>query len=107
MLNLSDIKPIGDLVLVQRLSQARIGLIYLPDEKLEQSYWVKVLAVGPGRLGTNGVRNKVRAEVGKTYFCRQYSGYRLDPLKEWKSPQIVPDQSLELEIDEELLEGYE
>lgn len=49
----------------------------------------------------------MRAEVGKIYFCRQYSGYRLDPLKEWKSPQIVPDEALELEIREEQLEGYE
>lgn len=107
MLNLSEIKPLGDLVLVQRLSQARLGLIYLPDERIEQSYWVKVLAVGPGTVSSKGVRRQMRAEVGKIYFCRQYSGYRLDPLKEWKSPQIVPDEALELEIREDQLEGYE
>lgn len=96
-MEVSKLQPLHDFVVVERIAPPeKIGLIYLPDERLEQSYWVKVLAVGPGRLLPSGHRTKMNAKVGATMFCRQYEGFRLQPEKEWRSPLIVQDISLEV-----------
>ena len=39
-MDLSKIKPLHDLVLIQRdKAKAQEGLIHLPDDRIEQSYW--------------------------------------------------------------------
>jgi co-chaperonin GroES (HSP10) len=88
-------------VLVQRDEQPKsAGLIVLPEDQIEQSLYVTVLAAGPGELLPNGKRLRMNAEVGKRYICRQWTGYRLEPRKGFLSPCIIEDKSLEAAIDE-------
>jgi len=100
-MDLSKIKPLHDLVLIQRdKAKAQEGPIHLPDDRIEQSYWVTVLAVGPGRLLPNGKRTPMNFKPGDRCFCRQYEGLRLIPELGWNSPQIVQDIALEAILDE-------
>ena len=90
-------KPLHDLVLVQRepKPEATKGSILLPENRVDQSPWVKVLAVGPGRLNDLGVRSKMEVKVGDRAYCRPSVGMRIDPTLGWDSPTLVPMDALE------------
>ena len=91
------LRPLRNLVLVQREGQASqtAGGLILPQDQIEQSLKVTVLAVGPGELLPNGERKKMNAKVGMVMLCRQWSGLRLEEHKGFLSPCVVPDEALE------------
>lgn len=70
-----DIKPLDDRVLIEPVSQeekTKSGIV-LPDtadkEKPEQG---KVIAVGPGRIDSNGKRISMTVKVGDTVLFTKY-----------------------------------
>ena len=70
-----DIKPLDDRVLIEPVSQeekTRSGIV-LPDtadkEKPEQG---KVIAVGPGKIDSNGKRILMTVKVGDTVLFTKY-----------------------------------
>lgn len=91
------LQPLRNLVLVQRHGQPTqsSGGLFLPQDSIEQSLKVTVLAVGPGELLPNGERKKMNAKVGMVMLCRQWSGLRLEEHKGFLSPCLIPDESLE------------
>lgn len=90
------LKPLHSLVLCVRDQQPKsVGLIQLPEDQIEQSLWVTILAVGPGQVNRNGSRYKLNAVVGKKMLLRQWAGLRIEPEKGWESPLLVPDERLE------------
>lgn len=92
------LKPLHNLVLAQREpTETKMGLIALPDDRIEQSLWVRVLAVGPGLILKNGERQRMPVKVGGRYLLRQWSGVRLEPEKNFMSPVLVPVDFLEAE----------
>lgn len=54
-----------DMVLIRPHVKKQVGLIALPDAHQKEPTRGIVLAVGPGRLNENGIRNKPSAEVGE------------------------------------------
>lgn len=96
---IDKLNMLHDFVLVQREHKEKEGNIFLPEDRIEQNPWVKVLAVGPGRLLPNGQRTIMNAKVGMRGFCRTYTGLRINEREGWNSPIIIQDCSLEL-IDE-------
>ena len=90
------LKPLHNLVLAQRESNSTSeGIIALPDDRIEQSLWVRVLAAGPGKLLKNNKRSSMPVKVGGRYLLRQWSGIRLEPEKNFMSPVLVPVDFLE------------
>jgi co-chaperonin GroES (HSP10) len=83
-----QLKPLRDLVLVQREAKATHtpGGLALPDTAVEESLWVIVQAAGP--LAT-------KAKVGSKMLLRQWCGMRLEEEKGFMSPLLVPQDLLE------------
>ncbi len=76
MVSVSDIRPLGDRVLVKPISKEETtesGII-IPDtatkEKPEQG---EVLAVGPGEMGENGNRIPMSVQVGQKVMFTKYA----------------------------------
>jgi len=82
------IKPLHNWVVVRRRQPAEYSsLIILPDEKIEKSPWVDVIAVNR--------KNKYNINPGDCCYLRQYSGSSIGGLKD---PNLII-------VQEELLEA--
>lgn len=95
------LKPLRNLVLVKREKKATMtaGGLYLPETAIEESYWVRILAVGPGEFLPDGTRRPMNAKVGSRMLLRQWCGLALDPELGFDSVCFAPDEQLEA-IDE-------
>lgn len=69
-------RPLGDRVLIKRLENEDIteGGIIIPDAAKERAQTGEVIAVGQGRLDTNGKIIPMNVKVGDKIFFGKYSG---------------------------------
>jgi chaperonin GroES len=74
------IRPLGDKVLVQRLTAADIsaGGIVLPDSAKEKPAEGTVIALGQGRLLDDGARTEFTVSVGNTVLFTSYAGTEVE-----------------------------
>ena len=70
----SPIIPLGDkiLILPQEEGEQTYGNIVIPDSNSERPEMGKVLAVGPGRISTDGTLIPNRIEVGVTVMVPKF-----------------------------------
>lgn len=70
------IRPLLDRVLVKRLAheEKTAGGIYIPDVAKEKAQTGKVIAVGAGRLLTDGKVVPLQVKVGDIVFLPKYAG---------------------------------
>jgi len=68
------ITPLGDkiIILPQEEGEQTYGNIIIPDAGQEKPEMGKVLAVGPGRISTNGVLIPNKLEVGVTVMVPKF-----------------------------------
>lgn len=73
---MSNLRPLGDRVVVQALAQEQTTSsgIVLPDTVQEKPQEGLVKAVGPGKLDQNGDRVAIQVEVGDTVIYAKYAG---------------------------------
>jgi|TARA_B100001758_G_C17981731_1_gene388499 chaperonin GroES len=70
----SPIIPLGDkiIILPQEEGEQTYGNIIVPDTGQEKPEMGKVLAVGPGRISTDGTLIPNRLEVGQTIIVPKF-----------------------------------
>jgi len=70
------IRPLHDRVLVQRLEQEEktAGGIYIPDAAKEKAQTGKVVAVGNGKLLSDGKVAPLAVKAGDTVYFGKYAG---------------------------------
>ena len=70
----SPIKPLGDkiIILPREEGEQMYGNIIVPDAGQERPEMGKVLAVGPGRISTDGTLIPNRIEVGTTIIVPKF-----------------------------------
>ena len=70
------IRPLQDRVLVKRLAneEKTVGGIIIPDMAKEKAQTGKVVAVGAGRILTDGKVLPMQVKVGDVVFLPKYAG---------------------------------
>jgi chaperonin GroES len=70
------IQPLNDRILVKPLEalEEQIGGIIIPDTAKEKPQEGEVVAVGPGKMGENGLRQPLTVVVGSKILYGKYSG---------------------------------
>lgn len=72
---MKTIKPLGNRVLIQRSKAPTTkGGILLPDSAQEKPKEGVVVAVGPGKVGENGILELVQLKVGDHVLFSSYAG---------------------------------
>lgn len=73
---MSNLKPLGDKVVVQVLEEEdkTAGGIYLPDTAKKKPQEGKVIAVGSGRILDDGSRSKLTVKPGDRVLFAKYGG---------------------------------
>jgi chaperonin GroES len=74
---IEKIQPLHDKVLIKRLDETEnktSGGIYIPEQSKERAQIGKVIAVGPGKILSNGTLYKMTVKVGDEVFFGKYSG---------------------------------
>ncbi len=74
------IRPLYDRLFVERIEaeDKTEGGLYIPEGAKEKGQTGKVLAVGAGRLDTNGKNVPMSVKIGDTIYFGKYSGTDLD-----------------------------
>ena len=69
-------KPLQDRILVKRLEEkeTKKGGIIIPDTAKEKPQEGDVLAVGPGKVTSDGKRQRLSVKVGDTILFGKYAG---------------------------------
>jgi len=69
-------RPLGDRVLLQRmeLEDVTAGGIIIPDAAKERAQTCKVIAVGAGRIDSNGQLISMNVKVGDKVYVGKYAG---------------------------------
>ena len=82
------VKPLGDRVVIKRFeaSAKSSGGILLPDSAQNKPQKGKVLAVGPGKLNKDGVRQKLDLKEGDTVLFTNWAG---DEFKQARGDDIL------------------
>jgi len=89
-------KPIHDFLIVKRDAPLdKIGMIFLPENQIQQSVECKIISVGPGRLLPNGKRTPMSVKAGDKVYCRTYTGLKLKPELGWDSEILVDMAAVE------------
>ena len=72
----SIVKPIGDNILVKRVGAETVskGGIVIPDSAKEKPKEGNVIAVGAGRLLSNGKRTEFQVKVNNKVLFTSYAG---------------------------------
>ena len=73
----TKIQPLQDRLLVRRVEEEeeeQQGGIIIPDSAKEKPQEGEVIAVGPGKVGDDGVRHAVDVKEGDRIFFAKYSG---------------------------------
>jgi chaperonin GroES len=76
-MEVTKIRPLYDRLLVKRkeaFEAKTIGGIYIPDSAQEKGQFAEVLAVGKGRLNTDGSFGALMVKEGDTVLIGKYSG---------------------------------
>lgn len=69
------LKPLSDRIIVEIIDAKEVlGGIWLPDRAKETLAYGKVLAVGPGRVNTDGNRHPMVLKKGDTVVFRPNAG---------------------------------
>jgi chaperonin GroES len=70
------LKPLGDRLIVKRFDaeDKTAGGIILPDNAKSKPQKGKVLAVGPGKLSSEGVRQAMQVREGDTVLFTSWAG---------------------------------
>jgi chaperonin GroES len=70
------LKPLQDRILVKRLEvkETKKGGIIIPDTAMEKPQEAEVIAVGPGKVMKDGVRQPLSVKVGDKILFGKYSG---------------------------------
>lgn len=72
---MKTIKPLGNRVLIKRSKAATTkGGILLPDSAQEKPKEGEVIAVGPGKIDENGVKETMQLKVGDRVLFSAYAG---------------------------------
>jgi chaperonin GroES len=72
---MKTIKPLGSRVLIKRSkAQTTKGGILLPDSAQEKPKEGVVVAVGPGKIDDNGVKETMQLKVGDRVLFSSYAG---------------------------------
>ena len=72
---MSKIRPLGNRILIKRSKAATTkGGIILPESSQEKPKEGEVVAVGPGKIGSDGVREAVQVKVGDKILFSSYAG---------------------------------
>ncbi len=73
---MSNIKPLGDKVVVELVEQEEktASGLYLPDTAKKKPQSGRVIAVGNGRILDNGDRNTLSVKVGDKVLFSKYGG---------------------------------
>jgi len=76
MSTLSNIKPLGDRVLVKPLEAKEVkkGGIIIPDTVKEKPMEGEVVAAGPGKVSDSGTRVAMDVKAGDKVLYGKYSG---------------------------------
>jgi len=76
MSTLSNIKPLGDRVLVKPLEAKEVkkGGIIIPDTVKEKPMEGEVVAAGPGKISDSGTRMAMDVKAGDKVLYGKYSG---------------------------------
>tara|TARA_B100000780_G_scaffold241111_1_gene183482 strand:- start:320 stop:610 length:291 start_codon:yes stop_codon:yes gene_type:complete len=70
-----NIRPLHDRVVIRRQEETTsVGGIVLPGSAAEKPNQGEVLAVGPGRITTNGEQQAMSVKVGDTVLFGPYAG---------------------------------
>ncbi len=72
-----NIRPLYDRVLVRRLEineEKTAGGIIIPDAAKEKGHTAKVIAVGSGRVSSEGKVTSLQVKVGDVVLLGKYSG---------------------------------
>ena len=71
-----SIRPLHDRVVIRRQEEeaTSAGVIVLPGSAAEKPNQGEVLAVGPGRITTNGEQQAMSVKVGDTVLFGPYAG---------------------------------
>jgi chaperonin GroES len=83
-----NLKPIGDRIIVRReASEAKTtGGIILPDSAQKKPQRGTVLAVGPGKMNSEGTRTAMQLKVGDVVLFTSWAG---DEFKDTKKNDEV------------------
>lgn len=70
------IKPLYDRLLIKRLKEKETtaGGIIIPDTAKEKTHCGEVIAVGPGKLATDGKKQPLAVKAGDKVLFGKYSG---------------------------------
>ncbi|HEV8051740.1 MAG TPA: co-chaperone GroES [Parachlamydiaceae bacterium] len=72
---MKTIKPLGNRVLIKRSKAPTTkGGILLPDSAQEKPKEGEVIAVGPGKIDENGVKEAMQLKVGDRVLFSSYAG---------------------------------
>jgi chaperonin GroES len=73
------LKPLNDKVLVRpgKAEETTKGGIVLPDTARQKPREGEVLAIGPGKMGKDGVRTPIELNVGDLVVYSEYAGTKL------------------------------
>lgn len=72
---MKTIKPLGNRVLIKRSKAPTTkGGILLPDSAQEKPKEGEVIAVGPGKIDENGVKEAMQLKVGDRVLFSAYAG---------------------------------
>lgn len=72
---MSKIRPLGNRLLVKRAkAKTTKGGIILPESSQEKPKEGEVVAVGPGKLGTDGQKEAMQLKVGDKILFSSYAG---------------------------------
>ncbi|MDO9390736.1 MAG: co-chaperone GroES [bacterium] len=76
MSTLSNIKPLGDRVLVKpaEVKETKKGGIIIPDTVKEKPMEGEVVAAGPGKISDSGTRMAMDLKTGDKVLYGKYSG---------------------------------
>lgn len=70
------LKPLHDRIIVRpgKAEETTKSGIIIPDSAQEKSYTGEVIAVGPGKLDEQGIRQPLTLQAGDTILYGKYSG---------------------------------
>jgi chaperonin GroES len=80
LFNEYDVEPVGDFVIVRKSERRDVsdGGLFIPDTAKKDELFAKVLAVGPGRIGSNGDRVPLQVKVGDTIVLDTIAGIPME-----------------------------
>jgi chaperonin GroES len=95
MANKSNIKPLGNRALIQRLKpKTTKGGILLPDSAQEKPKEGIVVAIGPGKIDDNGKHEPMNIKLGDKVLFSSYSGTEVKNLSEEEEFLIMSEDDI-------------